>query len=61
MSTRMLAMLVALMLPCGFATAGDYTRDDAVKMVEKAAAFLSSNGKNKLIAEVNVRKAGFTR
>ena len=59
MSIRMLAMLVALMLPCGFATAGDYTRDDAVKMVEKAAAFLGANGKDNLIAEVGVRNGRF--
>jgi len=55
----MLAMLVALMVPCGFATAAEYTRDDAVKMVEKAAAFSRANGKDKLIAEVNVRNGQF--
>ena len=59
MSTRMLAMLVALMVPCGFATAAEYTRDDAVKMVEKAAAFSRANGKDKLITEVNVRNGRF--
>jgi len=59
MSMRVLALLVALMLPCGFATAGDYTRDDAVRMVEKAAAYLSANGKDKFIAEVNVRDGRF--
>ena len=59
MSIRVIAMLVALMMPCGFATAAEYTRDDAVKMVEKAAAFLSANGKDKLIAEVSVRNGRF--
>lgn len=61
MSTRMLAMLVALMVPCGFATAAEYTRDDAVKMVEGAAAFFRANGKDKFLAEVNVRDGRFHR
>lgn len=59
MSIRTLAMLVALMVQCGFATAAEYIRDDAVKMVEKAAAFFHANGKDKFIAEVNVRDGRF--
>jgi signal transduction histidine kinase len=59
MSLRVLAMLVALMVPCGFATAAKYTRDDAMKMVENATAFFHANGKDKLIAEVNVRDGRF--
>ena len=59
MSIRVLATLAALMVQCGFATAAEYTRDDAVKMVEKASAFLRTNCKDKLIAEVNVRDGKF--
>ena len=63
MSIRVLAMLVAMMVPCGFAAAVDYTseytRTDAVNMVEKAAAFLLANGKDKFIAEVNVKAGRF--
>ena len=59
MSTRLLVMLFALMLPSGFAAAADHTRDDAVKMVEKASAYLAANGKDKFIAEVNVKDGRF--
>ena len=59
MSIRVLAMLVALMVPCGFATAANATRDDAVKMVEKATAYALANGKDKFIAEVNVKDGRF--
>jgi cytochrome c len=59
MSIRVLAMLVALVVPCGFATAANPSRDDAVKMVEKATAYALANGKDKFIAEVNVKDGLF--
>ncbi len=59
MLIRILALLIAAMVPGGFATAIEYTRNDAVKMVEKASAFLLANGKDKLIAEVNIKGGAF--
>jgi len=59
MSTRLLVMLFALMLPSGFAAASGHTRDDAVKMVEKASVYLGAYGKDKFIAEVNVKDGRF--
>jgi cytochrome c len=61
MSIRALVMLVALIAPWDIATAADHTRDDAVKMVEKATAFFVANGKDKLLAEVNVKDGRFQR
>jgi len=59
MFIRFLSVLFALLISCTSAHAGDYTKDDAVKMVEKAAAFLKANGKEKLIAEVGKKDGPF--
>jgi len=59
MSIRVLVLLVALMVPGGLAAAAEHTRNDAVKMVEKATAFLLANGKDKFIAEVNMKDGRF--
>ena len=59
MSIRVSAMLVAMMLSCGFATAAEYTRNDAVNMVDKATAFLRANGKDKFLAEANLKDGQF--
>jgi cytochrome c len=60
---RFMKVLVSLCVAFGVgvchASAEDPTKDDAVKMVEKAVLFAKSNGKDKALAEINQKGGQF--
>ena len=52
-------LCVAMFISGAAVAATDFTKDDAVKMVNKAAAFHKANGKEKFLAEANSKTGQF--
>ena len=59
MLKRMLMVLAGAVLFCGAASAEEWTKGDAMKMVEKANSYYKANGREKLLAELNTRNGQF--
>lgn len=60
---KMLLSCLALLLLCvsTSASAADPTQKDAIALVEKAAAFVKANGKDKLVSAVNAKSPEFVQ
>jgi cytochrome c len=61
MLKRILTVLAGLAFFCGAAYAENWTKEDAVKMVEQANAFYKANGREKLLAELNTKNGRFQK
>ena len=59
MLKRILTVLMGCAISLGAVAAEEWTKADAVKMVEKATAFYKANGREKLLAELNTKNGQF--